>query len=112
MIRQMIITCPCTSNSLYEDVVIGHELIAERDIVRINMIWMLAKALRTIVAGWNFSSVVMSRETFKYMQQKRRSPRDICYHHSMQEQCPLLVHYSEGDGNFVGKPESVYFSLC
>ncbi len=42
--------------SLYEYVVIGYELIAARDVVRINMssLWMLANALRAIVAGWNF----------------------------------------------------------
>ncbi len=42
--------------SLYEDVVIGHELIAFRDIVRIklSLVWMLANALRAIVAGWIF----------------------------------------------------------
>jgi hypothetical protein len=52
--------------SLYEDVVIEHEMIACRDIVRINLssVWMLANALRAIVAGWNFSSVVMSQENF------------------------------------------------
>jgi hypothetical protein len=40
---------------LYEDVVIGFELIACRDILRINSysVWMLANALRAIVAGWN-----------------------------------------------------------
>jgi hypothetical protein len=42
--------------SLYEDVVIGHDLIACRDIVLIDLssVWMLANALRAIVAGWNF----------------------------------------------------------
>ncbi len=42
--------------SLYEDVVIGFELIACRDIVRIDLssVWILANALRAIVAGWNF----------------------------------------------------------
>jgi hypothetical protein len=41
---------------LYEYVVIGCELIAERDVVRINLssLWMLANALRAIVAGWKF----------------------------------------------------------
>jgi hypothetical protein len=41
---------------MYEDVVIGHKLIACRDITRINLssVWMLANALRAIVAGWNF----------------------------------------------------------
>ncbi len=41
---------------LYDYIVIGHELIAERDIVRINLssLWMLANALRAIVAGRNF----------------------------------------------------------
>jgi hypothetical protein len=36
--------------------VIGHELIAAPDVVRINMssVWMLANALCAIVAGWNF----------------------------------------------------------
>jgi hypothetical protein len=36
--------------------VIGYELIAARDGVRINLpsLWMLANALRAIVAGWNF----------------------------------------------------------
>ena len=35
---------------------IGYELIAARDGVRINLpsLWMLANALRAIVAGWNF----------------------------------------------------------
>ena len=42
--------------SLYDYVVIGYELIAERDVVRINLssVWMLANALRAIIAGWNF----------------------------------------------------------
>jgi hypothetical protein len=42
--------------SLYEYVVIGQELIAAWDVVRINMssVWMLAKALHAIVAGWIF----------------------------------------------------------
>jgi hypothetical protein len=42
--------------SLYEYVVIGYELIAEQDVVRINMssVWILANALRAIVAGRNF----------------------------------------------------------
>ena len=42
--------------SLHEYVVIGYELIAERDIVLINMssVWMLANTLCAIVAGWNF----------------------------------------------------------
>ncbi len=42
--------------SLYEYVAIGYELIAERDVVRINLssVWMLANALRAIIAGWNF----------------------------------------------------------
>ncbi len=42
--------------SLYEDIAIGHELIACRDIVQINLssVWMLANALRAVVAGWNF----------------------------------------------------------
>jgi hypothetical protein len=42
--------------SLYEDVVIGHESIACRDIVRINLssVWMLANLLQAIVAEWNF----------------------------------------------------------
>jgi hypothetical protein len=42
--------------SLYEYVVIGYELIAARVVVRINMssVWMLANALRAIVAGCNF----------------------------------------------------------
>jgi hypothetical protein len=42
--------------SLYEDVVIGHELIACRDLVQINLpsVWMLANALQVVVAGWNF----------------------------------------------------------
>ncbi len=42
--------------SLYEYVVIGHELIAARDVVRINMssVWILTNALRAIVAGCNF----------------------------------------------------------
>jgi hypothetical protein len=42
--------------SLYEYVVIGYELIAARDVVRINMssVWKLANALRAIIAGWNF----------------------------------------------------------
>ncbi len=42
--------------SLYEYVVIGYELIAARNVVRFNMssVWMLANALRAIVAGWNF----------------------------------------------------------
>ena len=41
---------------LYDYVVIGHELVAERDIVRINFSsqWMLANALRAIAAGWGF----------------------------------------------------------
>ncbi len=41
---------------IYDYVVIGHELIAKRDIVRINLssLWMLANALRAIVAGWNY----------------------------------------------------------
>jgi hypothetical protein len=36
--------------------VTGYELIAARDVVRINMssVWMLANALRAIVAGWYF----------------------------------------------------------
>ncbi len=42
--------------SLYEYVVIGHELIMERDFMRINLssLWMLANALRAIDAGWKF----------------------------------------------------------
>ncbi len=42
--------------SLYEYVKIGYESIAARDVVRINTssVWMLANALRAIVAGWNF----------------------------------------------------------
>ncbi len=42
--------------SLYEYAVIGYELIAERDVVRINLssVWMLANALRAIIARWNF----------------------------------------------------------
>ena len=42
--------------SLYEYVVIGYELIAERDVVRINMssLLMLVNTLCAIVAGWNF----------------------------------------------------------
>jgi hypothetical protein len=42
--------------SLYDYVVIGYELIAELDVVRINLssVWMLANALRAIIAGWNF----------------------------------------------------------
>jgi hypothetical protein len=42
--------------SLYEYVMIGYELIAARDVVRINMssVWMLANAFRAIIAGWNF----------------------------------------------------------
>ncbi len=42
--------------SLYDYVVIGNELIAERDVMRINLssVWMLANALRAIIAGWNF----------------------------------------------------------
>jgi hypothetical protein len=42
--------------SLYEYVVIGYELIAARDVVRINMssVWMLANTLHAIIAGWNF----------------------------------------------------------
>ncbi len=42
--------------SLYEYVVIGYKLIVARDVVRINMssVWMLANALSTIIAGWNF----------------------------------------------------------
>jgi hypothetical protein len=41
---------------LCDYVVIGHELIEERDIVRISLSlpWMLANALRAIVAEWNF----------------------------------------------------------
>jgi hypothetical protein len=41
--------------SLYEYVVIGYELTAAR-VVRIDLssVWMLANALRTIIAGWNF----------------------------------------------------------
>ncbi len=41
---------------LYEYVVIEYELIAKRDVVRINLslLWMLANALCAIVAGWNF----------------------------------------------------------
>ncbi len=48
--------------SLYEYVVIGHELIAARDVVRINMssVWMLANlnALCAIVTGWIFCADV------------------------------------------------------
>jgi hypothetical protein len=42
--------------SLYKYVVIGYELIAARDVVRINMssVWMLANTLHAIIAGWNF----------------------------------------------------------
>ncbi len=42
--------------SLYEYVVIGYELIAERDVVRINLssVWMLGNDVRAIIAGWNF----------------------------------------------------------
>ena len=42
--------------SLYDYVVIGYELIAERDVTRIysSSVWMLANALRTIITGWNF----------------------------------------------------------
>jgi hypothetical protein len=42
--------------SLYGYVVIGYELVAELDVVRINIssVWLLANALRAIVAGWNF----------------------------------------------------------
>ena len=42
--------------SLYDYVVIGYELITERDVVRMNLssVWMLANALRAIIAGWNF----------------------------------------------------------
>ncbi len=89
MIRPMIITC------LYEDVVIGHELLACRDIVRINLssVWMLANALQAIVAGWNFQ--LCGDVTRHFSLQDRRV---IIYLHTMQEQCPLLVHYSEGDG--------------
>ncbi len=38
--------------SLYEDIVIGHALVACPDIVQINLysVWMLANALRAIVA--------------------------------------------------------------
>jgi hypothetical protein len=38
---------------LYEYIVIGFELIAARDVVRMNLssVWMLANALRAIVAG-------------------------------------------------------------
>ena len=41
---------------LYEYIVIGYELIAARDVVRMNLssVWMLANALCVIVAGWNF----------------------------------------------------------
>jgi hypothetical protein len=44
---------------LYEDVVIGHELMAERDIVLINLssVWMLANALRTLLLDGIFSFV-------------------------------------------------------
>ncbi len=42
--------------SLYDYVVIGYEVIAERDVVRIDLssVWMLANAQRAIIAGWNF----------------------------------------------------------
>jgi hypothetical protein len=42
--------------SLYEYIVIGYELIAARDVMRINMssVWMLANTLCAIVAGCNF----------------------------------------------------------
>jgi hypothetical protein len=45
--------------SLYEYVVLGYELVAERDVVRIYMssvwnLWMLVNTLRAIVARWNF----------------------------------------------------------
>jgi hypothetical protein len=42
--------------SFYDYVGIGYELIVERDVVRINLssVWMLANALRAIIAGWNF----------------------------------------------------------
>ena len=42
--------------SLYDYVVIGYELIAERDVVQINLssVWMLCVAVRAIIAGWNF----------------------------------------------------------
>jgi hypothetical protein len=41
---------------LYNYVVIGHELIAERDIVRFNLSspWMLANELCVIITEWNF----------------------------------------------------------
>jgi hypothetical protein len=41
---------------LYEYVVIGYELIAAPDVMRINLssVWMLANALCAILAGWNF----------------------------------------------------------
>ncbi len=42
--------------SPYEYIVIGYELIAARDVVRINMssVRMLANTLQAIVSGWNF----------------------------------------------------------
>jgi hypothetical protein len=51
--------------SLYEYVVIGYELMAARDVVRINMssVWMLANTLRAIVAGWNFQLCAESLQT-------------------------------------------------
>jgi hypothetical protein len=57
---------------MYDYVVIGYELIAERDIVRINLSspWMLAKELCAIVAGWNFQLC----GHVKSLQQRRRSP--------------------------------------
>ncbi len=52
--------------SLYEFVVIGYEVIAARDVVRINMsfLWMLANALRPSLLDGIFSFVQTSLETF------------------------------------------------
>ncbi len=56
---------------LHDYVAIGHELIAEQDIVLINLssVWMLGKALCAIVAGWNFQ--LCADVTGNFLQQKR-----------------------------------------
>ncbi len=62
----------------------------------------------TLLQDGIFSSAVMSLGPFAAGGcQERRSPRVFIYIHTMQKQCPLLVHYSEGDG----KPESLYYNL-
>ena len=44
------------SNSMNDFVVLGSELIAQHDIVRITVasLWMLANVLQAIIAGWGF----------------------------------------------------------